>query len=730
LKARSSTKGGDVAVQALSLPPAERAALARHLVESLGEAAEGPDRALWTEAARAIERAAAAPPPAPRAPAASSAAPASARDTLQRVFGFDAFRPGQEGVIERLLAGRSTLAVFPTGGGKSLCYQLPALLLDGLTLVVSPLIALMKDQVDALARRGVAAARLDSSLTREETNAVLDRVASGALKLLYVAPERLSNERFLSRVRKLRISLLAVDEAHCISEWGHNFRPEYLKVARTAEALGVGAVLALTATATPAVAVDIRRAFKIDPKDHIQTDLFRENLALHVTPCPTAALDRVPLLVERLAAQPGPSIVYVTLQRTAEEVAEALRRVKVNAQAYHAGLEAPERDAVQDAFMSGSTRVVVATIAFGMGIDKADIRAIYHLNLPKTLEGYVQEVGRAGRDGLPARCELFACADDRIGLENFTYGDTPTPEAVRALVTEVLAPGREGQDPTFSVSVYDLSQTHDIRPLVVETALTYLELEGALRATGPFYAGYQLRFLKDQDQALARFDAARQAFLGAVLRAGKQGRTWLTLDLAEVAAATEQPRERIEAALRYLDEQGDIELKPSGLRQGFERTRSNAALDPVVTRLLELFRRREERDIERTAQVLRFVEDRGCLVLHLLSHFGEAGRAPCTRCTSCKDASPAHGPRPVPRSPAPPLDDRAAALVGSLRSEGHEALRHPRQLARYLCGLSSPATARARLGRDPRSGRLGHVPFADVLAFVERLEREGALPPA
>jgi ATP-dependent DNA helicase RecQ len=633
------------------------------------------------------------------------------------VFGFDAFRAGQEGVIERLLAGRSTLAVFPTGGGKSLCYQLPALLLDGLTLVVSPLIALMKDQVDALTKRGVAAARLDSSLTRDETNAVLDRVAKGELKLLYVAPERLSNERFISRVRKLKVSLLAVDEAHCISEWGHNFRPEYLKVARTAEALGVGAVLALTATATPAVAVDIRRAFKIDPKDHVQTDLFRENLALHVTPCPTAALDRVPLLVERLAAQPGPSIVYVTLQRTAEDVAEALRRARINAQAYHAGLETPERDAVQDAFMSGSTRVVVATIAFGMGIDKADIRAIYHLNLPKTLEGYVQEVGRAGRDGLPSRCELLACADDRIGLENFTYGDTPTPEAVRALVTEVL----DGTDKTFSVSVYDLSQTHDIRPLVVETALTYLELEGALRATGPFYAGYQLRFTKDQDQAFARFDAGRQEFLHAILRAGKHGRTWITLDLEEVATATEQPRERIEAALRYLDEQGDIELKPSGLRQGFERVRPPTSLDPVVSRLLELFRRREERDIERTAQVLRFVEDRGCLVLHLLSHFGEAGRAPCKRCTSCKDTSPAKGPRPVPRSPSPPLDDRAADLVRALRAEGHEALRHARQVARYLCGLTSPATARARLGRDPRFGRLGHVPFGDVLAFVDTL---------
>ncbi|MCW8141102.1 MAG: ATP-dependent DNA helicase RecQ, partial [Planctomycetota bacterium] len=567
------------------------------------------------------------------------------RDALRRVFGFDDFRPGQAAVIERLLAGRSTLAVFPTGAGKSLCYQLPALLLDGLTIVVSPLIALMKDQVDALERRGVAAARLDSTLTREETQAVLERMAGGGLRLLYVAPERLSNERFLSRLRRVRVPLLAVDEAHCISEWGHNFRPEYLKVARTARDLGVGAVLALTATATPSVAEDVRRAFGIDAADHVQTDLFRPNLTLHVTPCPAAVADRVPLLLERLRAQPGPTIVYVTLQRTAEEVARALTAAGVAASAYHAGLEAPARAEVQDAFMGGALRVVVATIAFGMGIDKADIRAIYHLNLPKTLEGYVQEVGRAGRDGQPARCELFACEDDRIGLESFTYGDTPTPEAVRALVDEVL-----GGDEAFSVSVYDLSQAHDIRPLVVETALTYLELEGALRATGPFYAGYRLRFLRDEDEVLGRFDAGRQAFLRAVLAAGKRGRTWLTLELGHVVAATREPRERVEAALRYLEEQGDLELQPSGLRQGLRRAAGAPPAPPIVDdltgRLVALFRRREERDIERTAQVLRFARDPGCLVAHLLAHFGEAGRAPCGRCTSCR--APSSAPRAIP----------------------------------------------------------------------------------
>lgn len=637
------------------------------------------------------------------------------RDVLERVFGFDRFRPGQEAVIERLLAGRSTLAVFPTGGGKSLCYQLPALLLDGVTLVVSPLIALMKDQVDALRARGVAAARLDSTLSREEAEQVQDDLRAGRLKLLYIAPERLSSERFLERLRRAKLALLAVDEAHCVSEWGHNFRPEYLKVARAARELGVRAVLALTATATPSVAVEIRRAFTIDPADHVKTDLFRDNLALHVTACPPAVADRVPLLVERLAATPGQSIVYVTQQRTAEDVAAALRAAGVGAQAYHAGLEAEARARAQDAFMSGAVRVVVATIAFGMGIDKADIRAIYHLNLPKTLESYVQEVGRAGRDGLPARCELFACADDAVVLENFTYGDTPTPEALRALLEDIL-----GQGERFSVSSYDLSQRHDIRPLVVETALTYLELDGTIRATGPFYTGYRGQLLADEAQVIGRFDPERQRFLRGVFEGARRGRTWLTwADVGELAASLGEPRERIDKALRYLEEQRLLVLEPSGPRQGYRLERAPDAVPPLVARLAEQFGKREERDIARTARVLRFVADLGCLVLHLLDYFGEPTRTPCGRCASCLvPAGAGRGARRLHRTPLAPLGPEADRLVTALRAEGHAALAHPRQLARFLCGLPSPATSRARLNRDPRFGRLGDVPFGRVLELT------------
>src|SRR5437867_142996 len=270
------------------------------------------------------------------------------------------------GGVWGLFAVGSCLAIFPTGGGKSVCYQLPALLLDGLTLVISPLIALMKDQLDFLKSRGVPAARLDSSLTIEEARAALADLRAGRLKLLYVSPERLSNERFRATLRSLKIALFAVDEAHCISEWGHNFRPDYLKLAQLARELKVGRVLGLTATAPPAVAADIARAFGVAGHDIVRTGFYRSNLALLITPCRAGDTDQ--LLADRLASRPrGATIVYVSLQRTAERVATFLASRGVPARAYHAGLDADVRAQVQDWFMADPHAVVVATIAFGMG---------------------------------------------------------------------------------------------------------------------------------------------------------------------------------------------------------------------------------------------------------------------------------------------------------------------------------------------------------------------------
>lgn len=628
----------------------------------------------------------------------------SEQDVLREVFGFEAFRPGQEKVVERILAGESALAVFPTGAGKSLCYQLPALMLEGMTLVVSPLIALMKDQIDFLVEKGVRAARMDSSLTAEESRRVWDDLWKGELKLLYVAPERFASERFLQRLRRTRLSLMVIDEAHCISEWGHNFRPDYMKLAGLAGELEVERVLALTATATPAVAADICESFDIGPQAYVNTGFHRPNLEMYATPCGPAERDE--WLVKRLRERPrGATIVYVTLQRTAERVAERLVGEGFPAHAYHAGLDAEARHEVQDLFMQSSDAIVVATIAFGMGIDKADIRHVIHYNPPKSLENYMQETGRAGRDGEVAHCEMLLCPDDVATLENFSYGDTPTLESVRGVVEEILSLPDE-----FDVSVYDLSARHDIRKLVMSTLLTYLELDGVLESLGPHYNEYKFQPRRSSAEILAPFDAERAGFLKRLFARARKGRTWFTVDLADAAAALGEDRKRLVAAFNFLEEKGELTLRVAGLRHAYRFVNRPADGAAVAKELYRRFAASEKRDLERVGQVVDLAAGKACTVRRILAYFGEELEADCGHCDRCRGLEvPA-----MPEEREDRLNVAETEALARLMKEGHEALATPRQVARFLCGLASPAASRARLTRDPRFGSMAHHRFATL----------------
>ncbi len=642
--------------------------------------------------------------------------PISLQTQLKHHFGHNGFRPGQEQVVEHLLEGRSAAAVFPTGGGKSICYQLPALLLPGITLVVSPLIALMKDQIDALTARGIAAARLDSTLDTAAYREIMDQLRTDRLRLLYVAPERFNNERFRETICDLRIALFAVDEAHCLSEWGHNFRPDYLKLAAFARQIGAERILALTATATPRVLEDICRIFDIDEACAIRTGFYRPNLELHCTPL--ADRERDQALLDALSTRPrGPTIVYVTLQKTAETLAQRLADAGWAARAYHAGMRDDNRAQVQEWFMASDQALVVATIAFGMGVDKANIRYVYHYNPPKSLENYAQEIGRAGRDGETSICHLLFCPDDLRVLENFIYGDTPDERALRGLVHELF-----GGDAEFDISLYETSARHDIRPLVLRTLLTYLELDGLLEGGTPFYSLYKFKPLMPSGEILGHFEGERREFLVALFKQAKKGRTWFTLDLDVTASTLGYPRARIVRALDWLSDQAMLELQVSGVRHRYRCLANPDNLNRLAASLHQRMMQREIGEMGRLRQVLELASLEECLHITLAQHFDEQLEKPCGQCTVCQGESFA-----PPTASEPSIPDTLADALATLFDENVNPIDSPRVLSRFLCGISSPKLSRTRLVGHHLFGALAELPFAQVMAWSEQYLEQGSM---
>jgi ATP-dependent DNA helicase RecQ len=358
---------------------------------------------------------------------------------LRDTFGFASFRPAQREVIDLIMEGRNVLAVMPTGSGKSLCYQLPALARDGLTLVVSPLIALMKDQIDHLERLGAPASVINSTVPRDVQHSRIERAIRGDLKMLYVAPERFQNEGFRAGIRKARVGMFAIDEAHCVSMWGHDFRPDYLRLRNVIAELGRPQTVALTATATPAVREDIVKQLDMTGALQVVSGFDRPNLFLEVRE-PSTVAEKVRAIIELCEWAPT-GIVYAGTRRNVEDIHRALTRRGLPALAYHAGLSMEERKSVQNRFMKQEAGIIVATNAFGMGIDRADVRFVVHADIPDSLEAYYQEIGRAGRDGQPARCLLLFNYADKWIPENFIDSSHPSPAYLKEAFGRLLATG-------------------------------------------------------------------------------------------------------------------------------------------------------------------------------------------------------------------------------------------------------------------------------------------------
>ncbi|WP_336289935.1 ATP-dependent DNA helicase RecQ [Aeromonas dhakensis] len=630
---------------------------------------------------------------------------------LTRHFGFDRLRPGQEEVISRLLAGKNAAAIFPTGSGKSLCYQLPALALPHLTLVISPLIALMHDQLAFLRSKGIAAATLDSSLTAEESRRVMQQANDGQLKILMISVERLKNERFRRFIQQVPLSMLVVDEAHCISEWGHNFRPDYLKLPDYRRELAIPQVLLLTATATPAVMADMQAKFDIEDDGLIVTGFYRANLDLAVVPLPTEARDG--WLHGELARDPAaPTIIYVTLQHTAETCAAQLQQRGIRARAYHAGLDATLRSQIQHDFMTGKLDCIVATIAFGMGIDKADIRRVIHYDLPKSIENYSQEIGRAGRDGQPSRCIVLANRSQLPVLENFVYGDTPDRSAIVALLEILLQSGSE-----WEFSLLRLSNETNIRQLPLKTLLVYLEMAGIIAPAYSYFAEYRFKFVLKKAEILARFNPERRLFLEQLFACAPQARSWCTMDFDALWQGYQGERHRAAAALDYLQQQGWIELESKQMTEVYRVLRQEIDVTTLADELHNLFEKKEQSELARLQALLGFFTSSSCLSHELARYFADqAAPTHCGHCSVCRGEVAELPPLP---GRTLPNEQGLKAWCDPLVALCHT--RHPRILTLFLCGIATPLTTRVKAKSLAGFGQLASHPFADVLAAVSRI---------
>ena len=633
----------------------------------------------------------------------------SLQQTLQSVFGFDSLRPGQQPVIEAVMNGHSAAAIFPTGSGKSLCYQLPATQLPHLTLVISPLLALMKDQLSFLQSRGIAAASIDSSQSREETQQVMAGVKNGHIKILMISVERLKNERFREFIRQIPLSLMVVDEAHCISEWGHNFRPDYLKLPQYQRELNIPQTLLLTATATPAVIEDMQSKFDIASENITVTGFYRSNLDISVLPCEEE--NKLTQLSDIIAAAPKlPSIVYVTQQQTAEQVANSLIRLGINAHAYHAGMKSDIREKIQQQFMDSQIDCIVATIAFGMGVDKSDIRRVIHFDLPKSIENYAQEIGRAGRDGQRSECILLGNTSGLTVLENFVYGDTPEPSSINYVLEQI----RENT-PQWEVMALRLSRDSNIRQLPLKTLLVYLELAKVIEAKYSYFAEYRFKFLQDRSFILNQFQGERRQFIEAIFACSTKAKVWCQVDLEALWMNYQSERSRVVAALDYFHQNGWIELESKQLTDVYSVLPATQNQEATSQHLVELFQSKEQKDIERIHTMLNLFQSSDCLSYQLAHYFADHN-APtqCGHCSVCRGQVASF---PQPQQEQPELA-HLSAWVDEFVQLSPTAISNA-AVARFLCGISTPIITQLKASKLRGYGSMANVSFEHVLKQVE-----------
>ena len=652
-------------------------------------------------------------------------------------FRLDSFRPGQKEVIEAVLAQRDCLCVMPTGGGKSLCYQLPALAMDGLALVVSPLIALMKDQVDQLQALGLPVSFVNSMLPLAEQYDRLDRMASGEYRLLYVSPERFRSSRFLEAIQATNVKLLAIDEAHCISEWGHDFRPDYARLGHFRRRLGNPATIALTATATDRVRRDIVAQLALNDPKILVAGFARPNLFYEVK-TPPSERQKSTLLVEFLRRTPGAGIIYVSTRKRAEEVARTLAdEARRRAVVYHAGMLPDQRRKTQEDFMQGRSEIVVATNAFGMGIDKADVRFVVHYNVPGSVEAYYQEAGRAGRDGAPSHCLMLFHASDRYIQEYFIENAYPGRENVKA-VYEFL---RACEEDPIEMTQGEVKQALGLSlgDMGVGKCEQLIEQAGVLE-----------RLVASQNMASVKIDAdvptlvdflpkqarTRRKVLHAVERiVGPRRRELVQFNLRDLTVNDELDQTSIAHALRELDRLESFTYVPPFRGRAIRMTRRDLEFDQLEIDF-EAQEARKEAEYEKLERMVSFARSGVCRQREILHYFGEQNAESCGHCDNCRK----RGERKELPEKSPTtavvggevtdnpniLDAVRIALSGVARAQARFACGRT-LIAQMLCGSGSAKVAKLGLNQLSTFGLLKHLKQDEVVSIIDALVMNGCL---
>ncbi|MFH1281450.1 MAG: RecQ family ATP-dependent DNA helicase, partial [Candidatus Omnitrophota bacterium] len=575
--------------------------------------------------------------------------------------------PGQERAIDNVLNGKPSVVIMPTGGGKSLCFQLPALVLDGVTIVISPLIALMKDQVDNLKRVGIPATYVNSSISQSETLARLEAVQRGSFKLLYIAPERFYNQEFLKVLTDIKVSLFAVDEAHCISQWGHDFRPSYVRLRDAIELVGSPPVLALTATATPEVRQDIIKQLDLKNPDLVITGFARPNLQFGVVRANEGSKPRIVLEAIQGALDKS-GIIYVGTRARADALLQYLLENDIEAVGYHAGMEAEDRKWVQNNFITGQAKIIVATNAFGLGIDKEDVRFVIHYDMPGTVEAYYQEVGRAGRDSQPSFCLLLYNSRDRALHEFFIKGDNPPAYTVREIY-EILT---SHESDTVLITYSELSEmlSGSMPDMAIGTGLKILEKEGYIARAREKNGNAYLKLNKDYAAVFkslgVKAKKQRELFSGIYERYGNEiNRGWQFIP-NEIAEILEVKKESLMRLVRQLKENGLAEYHPP-----FKGTEIRI-LKRVNSREIKFdeaaMKAKLKAAYRKLDQIEDYVFDLGCRQKFILDYFGDSQSKQCGQCDVCS------AQRGYDKSEA----DKARGILDTIMAEAEDAPRKER----------------------------------------------------